>query len=257
MGDGLRSTLKNLYFGTGPAGRRFRFASFLFEIFLVVFFISTSFVSDRGWLIVAELLIAAILFADFLAQWWMSEPRSAYFKKISTWADIVVLITLVIPAITGSLLFLRAVRAIRLFRSYHFLRDIYAHYTFVRKNRDAIEATINLLIFVFVMSAIVYVVEGHRHPSIYNFVDALYFTVSTLTTTGFGDITFQDTTGRLLSIFIMIVGVSLFLRLIQTVFRPAKVRHECPACGLSRHDADAVHCKHCGLVLHIEDEGLD
>lgn len=256
MGDSLRKVLKNLYFGTAPAARRFRFASFLFEIFLVVFFVSTSFVTDQDWLIVAELPIAAILFADFLARWWMSEPQSAYFKKISTWTDIAVLITLIIPAITGSLLFLRAVRAVRLFRSYHFLRDIYAQYTFVQKNRDAIEASINLLIFIFVMSAVVFVVE-RRHPSVNNFLDALYFTVSTLTTTGFGDITFRDMPGRLLSIFIMIVGVSLFLRLIQTVFRPAKVRYECPTCGLSRHDQDAVHCKHCGLLLHIETEGLD
>jgi voltage-gated potassium channel len=54
----------------------------------------------------------------------------------------------------------------------------------------------------------------------------------------------------------MIVGVTLFLRLAQVLFRPLKVRHKCPSCGLLLHDADAVHCKHCGVVLKIEDEGL-
>jgi voltage-gated potassium channel len=40
------------------------------------------------------------------------------------------------------------------------------------------------------------------------------------------------------------------------LFRPTKVRHECPTCGLSLHDADAIHCKHCGEVIHIDTEGL-
>jgi voltage-gated potassium channel len=54
----------------------------------------------------------------------------------------------------------------------------------------------------------------------------------------------------------MIVGISLFVRLVQTILRPTKVRYECPTCGLTRHDLDAVHCKHCGHELHIRTEGL-
>ena len=34
-----------------------------------------------------------------------------------------------------------------------------------------------------------------------------------------------------------------------------KVRETCRKCGLSLHDADAVHCKHCGATIHIETEG--
>jgi voltage-gated potassium channel len=258
MDSAIRGKIRRLYFGDSEAARQFRFASLIFEIFLIVFFISTSFVTEHGpWLVAADLTIAAILLADFLAQWWISTPRAAYFRKVSTWADIVVLISLIIPVFAGSMLFLRAVRAVRIFRSYHLLREIYEQYSFIRKNRDAIEASLNLLIFIFVMSALVYALEGRRHPEIKNFIDALYFTVSTLSTTGFGDITFDDPFGRLLSIFIMIVGVSLFLRLIQTIFRPAKVQYECPTCGLMRHDLDAVHCKHCGQILHIKTEGAD
>jgi voltage-gated potassium channel len=53
----------------------------------------------------------------------------------------------------------------------------------------------------------------------------------------------------------MIFGVTLFLRLAQVLFRPHKVRFTCPACGLQRHDPDAVHCKACGSILNIPDEG--
>jgi voltage-gated potassium channel len=257
MDASLRDRLSRLYFGDTPAARNFRIGSLVFEIALIIFFISTSFIHGRTWLTAAELVIAAILLADFLARWWINEPPSAYWRRVSTWTDLIVIVSLMVPVITGSLLFLRAARAIRLFRSYHLLRDVYQEYSFARKNRDAIEASLNLLVFVFVMSALVYVLEGDRHPGINNFIDALYFTVSTLSTTGFGDITFKDTLGKLLSIFIMIVGVGLFLRLIQTIYRPTKVRHECPSCGLLRHDPDAVHCKHCGVVLHIPRDGSE
>jgi len=94
------------------------------------------------------------------------------------------------------------------------------------------------------------------NPQISGYVDALYFTITTLTTTGFGDITLAGPGGRILAVIIMVVGVGLFLRLLQAVFRPNKVRFECPDCALRLHDADAVHCKHCGRVLQIPDEGL-
>jgi len=51
------------------------------------------------------------------------------------------------------------------------------------------------------------------------------------------------------------VGVALFFRLAQAVFRPAKVRYTCPSCGLNRHEPDAVHCKHCGQTINIATEG--
>jgi voltage-gated potassium channel len=79
--------------------------------------------------------------------------------------------------------------------------------------------------------------------------------VTALTTTGFGDITLPGTSGRMISVAIMIFGVTLFLRLAQVLFRPNKVRHPCHACGLQRHDPDAVHCKACGTLINIPDEG--
>lgn len=52
----------------------------------------------------------------------------------------------------------------------------------------------------------------------------------------------------------MLVGVSLFIRLMQLLVRPHKVNYPCPSCGLSRHDPDAVHCKACGQILNIPNE---
>jgi len=76
-----------------------------------------------------------------------------------------------------------------------------------------------------------------------------------VTTTGFGDIVLPGVWGKLTSIATMIIGISLFVRLAQSIFRPAKVHFPCPQCALQRHDPDAVHCKACGHILKIPDQG--
>ena len=141
-------------------------------------------------------------------------------------------------------------------RSYRTLARLRRDVGFFRQNQDIIFSVLNLAVFLLVMTALVFETQVGRNDDITNYADALYFTVTTLTTTGFGDITLQGTYGRLLAVLIMIFGVSLFIRLAQTLFRPQKVHYKCPHCGLSRHDADAVHCKHCGETVNIPTEGL-
>ena len=118
-----------------------------------------------------------------------------------------------------------------------------------------VRVTDSLLVFIFVMTGIVYEAQHRTNPEIGNFADALYFTVTALTTTGFGDITLEGTGGKLVSIVTMLVGISLFVRLAQALFRPHKVFFPCPRCALQKHDPDAVHCKACGHILKIPDEG--
>ena len=139
--------------------------------------------------------------------------------------------------------------------SYHLLKDLRRDVRFFRLHEDAITAAVNLLVFIFAMTALVLVLRGGDEPGLETYLDALYFTVTTLTTTGFGDITMTTGAGRLLAVAIMVVGVGLFLSLARAIFMPAKVRHKCPECGLMKHDPDAIHCKHCGLELKIETEG--
>ena len=170
-------------------------------------------------------------------------------------ADVVVIMTLLAPAFLENFAFLRVVRVLRLLRSYHVLKELRETSVFFKRNEEVIQSTVNLIVFIFFVTALVYVMQVRINPQIENYVDALYFTVTTLTTTGFGDITMEGSSGRLLAVLIMVFGVALFLRLVQTIFRPQKSIHECKNCGLKRHDTDAVHCKHCGEIINIETEG--
>ncbi|MCC0008286.1 MAG: two pore domain potassium channel family protein [Hyphomicrobiaceae bacterium] len=251
----LKQDLSHLYHGHDAKARAFRFAILAFDISSILFFVASSLVHDEPWIYWVDAVIALFIIADLGARIWIEPNRMRMFRQLATWADIIVIITLLLPTLLESFLFLRVLRALRLLRSYRVLADLRGEFSFFRRNEDIIQSVVNLAVFVFVMTALVYVFQVRTNPKITNYIDALYFTVTALTTTGFGDITLEGTSGRLLSIVILLIGVSLFLRLVQTIFRPPHVSFECPDCGLKRHDTDAVHCKHCGRVLHIQTEG--
>ena len=252
----LRERLQDLYFGEHETARRFRYGLVIFDLVTILLFIVSSFASEARWMIVLDLVVAGLLLIEFAARLYAEPARRDALLSFTTLADVVVILSLLLAAFAENLAFLRIVRALRLLRSYHLLRDLRTQSPWFRLHEDIIQRTVNLGVFIFIVTSVVYVTQHAVNPKIANYVDALYFTITTLTTTGFGDITLEGPGGRLLAILIMFVGVGLFLRLLQAIFRPSKVRFECPDCGLLIHDADAVHCKHCGRVLHIPDEGI-
>ncbi|WP_298848809.1 potassium channel family protein [uncultured Ruegeria sp.] len=252
----MKQTVRYLYIGHDPVSVWFRYALILFDVVTIVFFVATAHIPHGPSVTFASLLIGFLISLDFSARLWISKDRRKLLRQVYTLADIVVIISLVLdPFLTGNLAFLRILRALRLIHSYHLLRDLRRDSHFFRTHEDAVIAAINLMVFVFATSTAVlvfFIPEEAQTP----YIDALYFTMATLTTTGFGDITLATPWGKLFSVFIMVVGVALFVRLAQAIFMPQKVRHKCPSCGLYRHDPDAVHCKHCGCTLRIETGGV-
>jgi voltage-gated potassium channel len=254
-GRNLKERLRYLYHGTSPRAARFQYALLAFDLVTIAFFLIVSFVHEAPWIVAVDLLIALVLSGDFVLRAWIAPRPVRHLLRPATVADLIVIVSLLAPAVIENLGFLRVLRALRLARSYHVLGLLRQRSPFVCHNEEAIVSVINFVVFIFFVTAVVYVTQHSINPEIGNYTDALYFTVTTLTTTGFGDITLIGDQGRLLSVLIMIFGISLFIRLAQTIFRPAKVRFTCPKCGLKRHDPDAVHCKHCGFVLNIPNEG--
>ena len=251
----VRERLQALYFGNDARARRFRYGLIVFDVVTIGVFLLSAVAGAHWWIIPLDLVIAFLLILDFSARLYAEEERRRYLLSVSTAADLIVIVSLLLPFFIENLAFLRIARALRLLRSYHLLRDLRADSPWFRRHEDIIQRTVNLLVFIFIVTSVVYVTQHVVNPQISTYVDALYFTITTLTTTGFGDITLRGSAGRLLAVVIMFVGVGLFLRLLQAIFRPTRVRYECPDCGLLAHDIDAVHCKHCGRILHIRDEG--
>jgi voltage-gated potassium channel len=112
------------------------------------------------------------------------------------------------------------------------------------------------LSIIFVSAGMIFYAE-HNIPEshIKTFYDAVYFSIVTLTTVGYGDITPVSGYGRFITILIIISGI-IFIPwqvrdLIRQLVSPREKREFlCKSCGLRIHDEDARYCKSCGTVLN-------
>ena len=205
------------------------------------------------WIVHIDILIAIYITLDFSARLFIAENRWAFFRKFHNIADVFVVITLVAPLLFQNLTFLRILRVIRILRAFTFLRRFPKIASVIDQHRRVIDNVMNFLTFLFIMSAFVYIDQvGKPDSDISSPLDALYFTVTSLTTTGYGDILLKGPMGKILAIIVMILGLTLFIQMLQSIISDDEQRiHSCEACGLDRHDRDAVHCKRCGALLKL------
>jgi voltage-gated potassium channel len=250
----LRARIRDLYEGTSRRSVTFRYALLGFDLLMITFIAVSSFFPGDIVIEVLDALFGLGVLAEFAARMWTTRSVRGELLSPAGVADIIVMISLLAPLVGESLAFLRAVRAFRTLRSYRLIERLRHDVPGFRRNQNIVLAALHLSLFIFVMTAVVYETQHHSNPAIANYADALYFTVATLTTTGFGDITLEGSWGRLLAVLIMIFGVSLFLNLAREMFRAPKVSWRCRNCGLTQHDSDAIHCKHCGRILHMPHE---
>ncbi|MEM7767019.1 MAG: ion transporter [Pseudomonadota bacterium] len=259
---GLNRGLFWLYEGHGTAPYWFRVGLLIFDLATIAYFLWAPF-QDRGPALglvhpTLDYVIGAILALDLAARFYIARPTGRFFQRVYNWADLVVVVTLFAPLFTQNFAFLRLIRAVRIVRAFTLLRRAKGVSAYLKEHERVFDRVTNLVVFVFLMAALVYVAQEGTNAGINNYVDALYFTVTSLTTTGYGDILMEGVWGRMLAIVIMVLGLTLFLRLLRAITAGGseKVDVACDVCGLSRHDRDAVHCKHCGAVMKIETGGV-
>lgn len=249
----IRARLRALYHGQSRQAVRFRYGVLVIDLAIIAFFVAAPVMRGQnlGWLFyVLDYVIAALLAADLLARAMAWTDIHSWLKRPVVWADLFILATLLFPAWLFNFGFLRVIRLWTLINSDFFWRTVGRKYDDTHVE-DVIKALAALVTFIFVATGFVYTAFVGTHGGLTGYVDALYYTVTSLTTTGYGDILLPGAWGRIVSIIIMLTGVTLFVRLGQTLLRPPKVHHPCPNCGLQRHDPDAVHCKACGQGLCI------
>ena len=207
---------------------------------------------------IADAVIMIIFSVEYLLRFWTAEKKIKHFFSIYSIIDLVVILPFYFGlAGLGFLMILRVFRILRLLR---FIKRI--HLIARIPNEDVyvlINIAFTVFSIVFVFSGLFYFTEHRANPEIIaTFFDAIYYSIVTMSTVGFGDIIPISTEGRVVTI-IMIASaiilipwqISVFLkRLIRTA---TKVRVKCQKCGLQHHDKDAIHCKDCGCTLFNPD----
>lgn len=249
----VRNALRLLYHGRSPKALRFQLGVLIIDLLIIGFFLITPLIKDRPAFLWIDYFVAVLLAADIVARGLAATDPLRWARQLTTLVDFVILATLLFPALFANFGFLRILRLWTLSRSGQLWRPL-KKYNFTQWEEMA-QAVVNLTVFLFVVTGFVFTFFARPDSGIEGYIDALYYTVTTVTTTGFGDVTLPGTAGRLTAIVVMIVGITLFVKLAQSIFRPRKVFFPCPQCGLQRHDPDAVHCKACGHLLNIPDDG--
>jgi len=251
----LRHAARMLYESNARRSQVFRYALLALDLVTVLYIVASSFAEAVPAARLIDTTLGILFLLDFLVRLWIDRRPLLMLASPVGLAEMAAIVSFLTPTFGGAAGFLRVLRTLRFLHSYQVGRRLRKDFPIVRRYEELAAAILHLAVFLFITTALVYESQAWRNEQIGDYVDALYFTVTALTTTGFGDITLLGTDGRLLSVLIMIFGVTLFLRLAHVLFRPTKVRQECEHCGLQRHEPDAVHCKHCGNLIHLDSEG--
>ena len=98
-----------------------------------------------------------------------------------------------------------------------------------------------------------YLLEGRTH-GFTSIPQSIYWTIVTITTVGYGDISPATPLGQALASVIMLLGYAIVavptgIVTVELARGRDEPRPPCGGCGLTGHDADAVYCKRCGAPM--------
>lgn len=182
----------------------------------------------------------------------------SFYGVVDFLATIPMYVGLIFP---GSRVFL-SIRAIRLLRIFRILKLVH----FVGAANQLVEALkksrVKIAVFLFsvlvsciILGTLMYMIEGPE-SGFTSIPVSVYWTIVTLTTVGFGDITPATPFGQFVSVIIMILGYGIIA--VPTGLVTAQFMKEgkvdtntqvCPNCGAYNHRDDANYCYNCGEHL--------
>ncbi|WP_411031047.1 ion transporter [Spongiimicrobium sp. 3-5] len=162
--------------------------------------------------------------------------------------------------------YLTAFRALRLLRVFRILKLV----RFVGESNNLVRAMsasrTKIMVFVFFLVIIsvllgttMYLIEGPEHG--FNSIPhSVYWTIVTLTTVGYGDISPETALGQFIATVIMIIGYGIIAvptGIVSAEYASAKKKNEgnrntdrfCESCGTQIHREDAEYCRKCGYNL--------
>jgi voltage-gated potassium channel Kch len=177
------------------------------SIFNLVWSIFTPYEQVAGVLDVMNAVLTTIFMIDFLMRFLTADSKSHYFWKEAGWADLL-----------ASLPFkqTKIFRVFRLFRAYRLTRKIGLKRMMremIDSRADSVLLTLllfGILVFQFGSMLMLNAESTSPNANIKTASDALWYTIVTISTVGYGDRYPVTNQGRLVGVVIIITGVGLF-----------------------------------------------
>jgi voltage-gated potassium channel len=214
-----------------------------------------SFLYRAEWAITILFTIEYILRLLVVKKPW--KYMTSFYGIIDLLSILPTYISLFIPQ-SQFLILIRALRLMRVFRIFKLTRFVRESTTIVLALKASARRIFVFLVFVVLLSiflgSLIYVVESPQNESFSSIPQSVYWSIVTITTVGYGDISPITPAGKLIASLIMLLGYAIIAvpTGIVTVELTKSARTDqvevkaCPSCGHSGHDPDAKYCKYCG-----------
>lgn len=214
-------------------------------------------------LYIAEWVFTLLFSAEYLLRLWIVRRplryATSFFGVIDLLAILPTFLSLLFPA-SASLAVVRIFRLLRIFRilklvKYSSEAGVLIE-SLLRSRRKIFLFITTILTITVIFGALMYVVEGPER-GFTSIPTGMYWAVVTMATVGYGDISPVTPLGRFLTSALVIIGYSIIAvptglygaELVKTLSGKNRRTVRCGECGLTDHEADAWHCRRCGMSL--------
>lgn len=210
----------------------------------------------------AEWAFTVLFTIEYLTRLYCVKEPAGYARSFYGVVDLVsVLPTYLELLFTGAgyILVVRIVRILRVFRILRLSRYVgeadALMEALLASRRKIFVFLYAIITLVVIFGSLMYLIEGPER-GFTSIPRGVYWSIVTLTTVGYGDITPSTPLGQTLSAIIMIMGYGIIA--VPTGIYASELSHViqrrrrvvvCPSCQLVGHEDDASYCKRCGANL--------
>lgn len=267
--------LHEIIYGTHtPAGKLFDIALLVVIVYSVVIVMLESIprydAKYHSFLDISEWVVTILFTIEYVLRIICIKKPKTYIFSFFGIIDFLSTIPKYLSFFIGGSQYFTAFRALRLLRVFRILKLV----RYIGESNNLLRALkasrTKIFVFVFfvlivsvLLGTIMYLVEGPEHG--FNSIPhSVYWTIVTLTTVGYGDISPETGLGQFIATFIMIVGYGIIAvptgivsaEYVTDQKRRKKKREQknCPECGTNILRKDAQYCRVCGYRLIGEDE---
>lgn len=272
--NGWRNKLHEIIYGTHtPAGKLFDIVLLVVILYsiIVVMLESVPAINARyhSFLDISEWIVTILFTIEYILRIICIKKPGRYIFSFFGIIDLLSTIPKYLSFFVAGSQFITAFRALRLLRVFRILKLV----RFMGESNNLVRALqasrTKIFVFVFfvmiisvLLGTIMYLVEGPEHG--FNSIpQSVYWTIVTLTTVGYGDISPETGLGQIIATLIMIIGYGIIAvptGIVSAQYTAARkdARNEfddgrsCRNCGAEVHRKDSDYCRKCGQKLSDE-----
>jgi voltage-gated potassium channel len=217
----------------------------------------------RDILYVLEWIITAIFLTEYLLRIWILNKKAKYIFSFYGLVDLLAILPSFIGIFVTGTHFLAVIRTLRLLRIF----SIFQLKNYTQQSNILIKSIVNswskisvflltVITTITVIGTMMYLIEGPEN-GFTNIPVSIYWTIVTITTVGYGDISPATPLGQFIASITMIIGYAIIAVptgiITAEAIKQKPGSAKCPRC-FTENGKDYNYCKSCGLLLKKDEK---